>query len=597
MNPEPAAIVPPGGVLRRALALCRPFAGRLCLGASLIVVGTVLTLPTPWLFKLLIDEALPRRDVHLLLVLLGAAALLLIARALLTLLRNRLLQIVAMRLVCDLRIRVFAHLQTVSLRYFDRARTGETVARICQDTGELYNLTNGLLINLVADSVTVLAVLGFLFWVEWHLALAACAVLPLFLLNYLHHRKRMQAESRTHRQHWDSVVGFLHERIANPRVIKAFGREAGEISAFAGGIQADYFNYSAVVMRNTKLSVVADTLAAVGGAIVLGYGGWLVIEGRMQTGTLVAFNAYLALVFPPIVRCVDLAAVFHRAFTGLENVFGLLDLQPEVKDAPHAKSLERVRGEVEFANVSFDYLADDSAPPRAALTDVSLVASPGQLIALVGPSGSGKSTLVSLLARFYDPTGGRILIDGVDLQEISLAALRRMIAIVPQESVLFSGTIEDNLRYGRPEATRDEIVAAARAANAHDFILQLRDGYSTVVGERGAQLSGGQRQRIAIARALLVDPRILIFDEATSALDSASERLIQEAMGRISVGRTVFIIAHRLSTVQQADQILVLDGGRIVEAGRHAELIAGPGLYAHLHALQFRDLHSRATHR
>ncbi|RXK56947.1 ABC transporter ATP-binding protein [Oleiharenicola lentus] len=577
--------------MARALALCRPFAGRLALGAGLIVLGTAFTLPAPWLFKLLLDEALPRRDSRLLLVLLVAAVLLLVARALLTLVRNRLLQTVAMRLVCDLRIRVFAHLQTVSLRYFDRARTGETVAKICQDTGELYNLTNGLLINLVADTVTVLAVLVFLFWVEWRLALAACVVLPLFVLNYLHHRERMQAESRTHRQHWDKVVGFLNERIANPRVIKAFGREAGEVAEFASGINADYFNYSAVVMRNTKLSVVADTLAAVGGAVVLGYGGWLVMDEAMAPGTLVAFNAYLALVFPPLVRFVDLAAIFHRAFTGLENVFALLDLQPEVKDAPGARGLDPVRGEVRFERVGFDYRGGGSREVRAALTDVSLVARPGESIALVGPSGSGKSTLVALLARFYDPTHGRILIDGVDLRELSLASLRRLIAIVPQENVLFSGTIEDNLRYGRPAAPRDTIVAAAQAASAHDFILQLPDGYSTLVGERGAQLSGGQRQRIAIARALLVDPRILIFDEATSALDTVSERAIQDAMTRISAGRTVFSIAHRLSTVQNADRILVLDAGRIVESGTHADLLAHGGLYAHLHALQFRDAH------
>jgi subfamily B ATP-binding cassette protein MsbA len=560
------------------------------MGVALILAATLLTLPAPWILKLIIDKALPQKDLGLLTRLLVLFSVLFILRAWLTMVRNRVLQHAAMRLVCDLRIQLFAHLQTLSLRYYDRTHTGQTVSRISQDTGEVYNLTNGFLINLIADSVTVVAVIGFLFYVNWRLAAATCAVMPLFVFNYLYNRRRMREESRTHRQNWDRVMGFLHEKVSSARVIKSFAREEGEITTFSSGINADFFNYSRIVMRNTKLAVIADLLGSIGALVVLGYGGLLVVRGEMGVGTLVAFNAYIAFVFPPIVRFVDLATVFQRAITGLENVFALLDTKPEVTDRPEATPLPLLRGDVEFRRVSFDYDMEASRPggPRT-LKDVSFRVQAGQVAAIVGPSGSGKSTIINLLARFYDPASGEVLVDGRDLRNATVDSFRRQIGIVLQENVLFSGTLEDNLRYGKPEASRDEIIAAATVANAHEFIVKLPDGYSTVVGERGAQMSGGQRQRIAIARAIIKNPRILIFDEATSALDLASERLIQQAMERVMQGRTTFVIAHRLSTVQKADQILVMDQGRLAEEGTHARLLALGGIYARLHALQFAE--------
>jgi subfamily B ATP-binding cassette protein MsbA len=572
------------------MGLCRPNAGKISLGVALILVATFLTLPAPWILKIIIDKALPQKDLGLLARLLALFSALFLLRAWLTMIRNRVLQHAAMRLVCDMRIQLFAHLQTLSLRYYDKTHTGETVSRISQDTGEVYTLTNGFLINLIADSVTVVAVVGFLFYVDWRLALATCAVMPFFVFNYLYNRRRMREESRTHRQNWDRVMGFLHEKVSSARVIKSFVREQGEITTFSGGINADFFNYSRIVMRNTKLAVIADLLGSVGALIVLGYGGFLVIKGEMGVGTLVAFNAYIAFVFPPIVRFVDLATIFQRAITGLENVFALLDTKPEVTDLPNAVPLPKLRGDVEFRRVSFDYNMEVASPggPRT-LRDVSFTVPAGQVVAIVGPSGSGKSTIINLLARFYDPASGEVLVDGFDLRKATVDSFRRQIGIVLQENVLFSGTLEDNLKYGKPEASREQIIAAAQVANAHDFIVSMPDGYSTVVGERGAQMSGGQRQRIAIARAILKNPRILIFDEATSALDLASERLIQQAMERVMQGRTTFIIAHRLSTVQKADQILVMDQGRLAERGTHVELLALEGIYARLHALQFME--------
>ncbi len=574
----------------RFLALTKPQRWPILVGIVLILAATLLMLPAPWILKLIIDRALPEQNLKLMIQLLVAFTGLFVLRAWLTLVRNRILQFAAMRLVCDIRIKLFSHLQSLSLRYFDTNQTGRTIGRISQDTSEVYGLTNGFLINIIADSVTVICVLGFLYWIEWRLALAVTAVLPLFVINYMHHRKRMKQESRVHRDNWDQVMGFLNERVAAARVVKSFAKEQDEITSFASGINADYFNYSRIVMRNTKLAVVADLLASLGALVVLGYGGWLVMQGDMQVGTLVAFNAYITFIFPPIVRFVDLSAIFQRANTSLENIFTMLDTKPEVSDAPGAPALPPLRGDLEFRDVGFDY---DVEPPGKGrprtLSNVSFKIPAGKVVAIVGPSGSGKSTIINLIARFYDAGTGAVLVDGRDIRTVTTDSLRKQIGIVLQESVLFSGTLEDNIKYGRPDATREQVLDASNAANAHEFIIKLPDGYATVVGERGSKLSGGQRQRIAIARAILKDPRILIFDEATSALDTQSERLIQQAMERLMKNRTSFIIAHRLSTIQNADIILVMEQGQLAEMGTHTELLAKGGLYAKLHALQFKD--------
>ncbi len=570
--------------LRRFLHYLRGYRGQIAVAVLLLTAVTLLTLPNPMLVKHLVDVVLPAKDVPGMRLVIGAMFVCLVLRAGLAYWTRYLLQKIGMRITCDLRKDIFAHLQTLSVKFYETRQTGKIASRIAEDTGALHNLVTGVLVNLITDILTIAGIIGMLMWINWRLGLLTVAVLPLFLLNYRLSHKKLRKLSRRHRRNWDRVVGFLHERVANARLVKSFSMEQREIAKFNRGIENDYRNYNQLTMHNSRLWVLADFIAHTGAVSVWAMGGWLILQETLTVGELIAFTSYIWSLYNPIVRLNDVNAVVQRAVTSLEKIHEVLDTPSFAQDSAKAIEMPTPRGRVDFRNVQFSYEAG-----QRVLQDINLAAEPGQMIALVGASGSGKSTLVNLLCRFYDVDAGVILIDGLDIRQASIKSVRRHIGFVMQENVLFSGTILDNLKYGRPDATMESIIEATRAANAHDFILHLPRGYYTTVGERGVRLSGGQRQRIAIARAILKNPRIMIFDEATSALDSESERLIQDAMERLMQDRTPFVIAHRLSTVHNADRIIVLDNGRIVEQGTHESLIQREGVYRKLYEIQYGE--------
>jgi subfamily B ATP-binding cassette protein MsbA len=511
-------------------------------------------------------------------------AALLIARAGALLTRNHLMQTTGMRVTCDLRIVIFSHLQKLSLKFYEERQTGRVVARVTEDTGFMLHLLTTASVVLVGDLTMALGVFFLLFFLNWQLALTAVIFVPLFVMNYFWHRRRMRLESRRHRRNWSKVVGFLNERIANNRVVRAFATEEEEEDIFRGGINADFNHYNRVQWRNTMMGATAELLSGFGSLSAAALGVYLILHARFSIGELFAFLGYLTMLYGPIVRVFEANAVIQNGVTSMEKIFAVLDTTPHIPDNEALPAFPRMQGRVEFRDVTFGYRIG-----QATLDHVSFTVEPGEMVALVGPSGAGKSTIITLLARFYDPTSGQVLIDGKAITAYNVQSVRRQIGIVMQDNILFSGTIAENIRYGRKDATQAEVMDAARAANAHDFILQLKNGYESRVGERGVSLSGGQRQRVAIARVLLKDPRILILDEATSALDSHAEKLIQEATEKLMRNRTAIVIAHRLSTVVNANRILVMADGRIVAAGRHAELLGRPGLYRDLYQLQFAE--------
>lgn len=486
------------------------------------------------------------------------------------------------RLVFDLRHALYQHVQGLSHSFFDRHRSGAIVARFVSDISLAQNFVGAALTNVWMDTAALAFVVAILFLLEPRLAVVALAVMPAYVALIRFFRPRLREASRSVQEMLEDFSGDLQERIAGASVIKAFGREEWEARRFRGRSQ----RLLDLTLRNVRLSsanmAATSVLTSVAPLVVVWVAGIMVLQGDLSVGTLVAFYAYLGSLYLPLQRFSELSVVVTNSLAAMQRIFEFFDIRPEVEERAGAVALPRVRGEVVFEGVNFRYPGVERPDP--VLRGVSLSVAAGETLALVGRSGAGKSTLVSLLPRFYDVSAGAIRIDGHDVRDLKLVSLRDCFGIVPQDPLLFSGTIFENLRYGNPEATEAEILMAARSANAAEFMDRLPDGYATTVGERGVRLSGGQRQRIAIARAFLRNPPILILDEATSALDSESEGLIHEALRRLMAGRTTFLIAHRLSTVRQADRIAVLEGGAVVELGRHEELLKAGGVYARLHA-------------
>jgi subfamily B ATP-binding cassette protein MsbA len=488
------------------------------------------------------------------------------------------------RVVANIRIQVYRHLQSLSIRFYDNHRTGEVVSRVTSDMSVLQETVTNSLVQFGGRFLSAIATGVLLFVLDWRLTLAilTLVLIVLWIISIL--EGRIQKASQVVQDNLAQAVGVLEETLVAIRIVQSFARQAYEIARFTSKMEQ---TFQTAVQRVRVTCLMRELASFIGYSFVLvaiGLGSWEVITGYLTPGGLVAYLIYTLMITGSMGSLAELYAQVQKALGASQRIFELLDTPPDITDHPQAVPLPAITGQVTFENVSFGY---NGILPT--LSQVCLKADPGQVIALVGPSGAGKTTLVNLLARFYDVEHGRICIDGYDIREVTLQSLRGQIGIVPQETILFADTVAENIRYGKLEASQAEIEAAAQAANAHEFILhELPEGYQTRVGERGVKLSGGQRQRIAIARAILKDPRILILDEATSSLDSESERLIQEALGRLMRGRTSFVIAHRLSTITHADQILVLLQGRVVERGSHPALLGLPeGVYRRLYEFQY----------
>ncbi|HEY8486516.1 MAG TPA: ABC transporter ATP-binding protein [Limnochordales bacterium] len=495
-----------------------------------------------------------------------------------------LLAFAGQRATADLRARVHDHLQRLSLAYHQRQRVGDLVSRLTADLGMVQAALTPGLTELVRDLLTLVGSCAILVWVHWKLALLALTVLPVTGVVVDLYGRVIQRYAREMQARIGEVAGVLHESLSAIRIVKAFTLEEQQRRRFATSNERGFRAAMQSARAMATAFPVVEFLMLAAMAAVVYVGAREVLSGRLTTGELVAFLSYLGMLSGPVSSVGRFYTQLRQAAAAADRVAEILREPPEAVNAPGTVVLDpaRVKGRVCFEHVSFRYEGSDGE----ALHDINLEVEPGEVVAIVGPSGAGKTTLVSLIPRFFDPTSGRVVLDGRDLRSLRLDSLRRLVAVVPQETVLLHLTVAENIALGRPGASRAETIEAARMANAHEFIQALPQGYDTVLGDLGAGLSGGQRQRIAIARAVLRDPRILILDEATSSLDPESEAAVQEALARLMRGRTTFVVAHRLSTVARADRIVVMDGGRIVEQGTHQELLAGGGLYARLFRLQ-----------
>jgi subfamily B ATP-binding cassette protein MsbA len=570
--------------LRRMARLLAPFLRPLSLAAMLLLLSSLLTLALPWAIRWLVDTVFVNRDLSQLNRIAVALLGLFVLQMGLSVGNTYLLARIGQRLIADLRLSIHERVQNLPLRFFAERRTGEIVSRVSSDVTIVQTALTDTPISFLGQVVTLVGGLTLMVVMNSRLTLLILALIPpLILIGMLFGRRLERLSTAVQDRLADSTVA-LEEMLSGIRVVKSFAREKYEAERFQRHVESAF----ATAMSRARVRAVFVPLISFAGfgalTFLLWYGGRQVILGTLTPGELVAFLVYMMMVAGPMASFAGLYAQMREALGAGRRVFELLDTPAEPLDAPGAIQPGRLRGEVRFLDVSFGYEG-----VRPVLQDISLAVEPGEVMAVVGPSGVGKTTLVNLIPRFYDPTAGRIEIDGQDIRRLDLRGLRQQIGLVPQETFLFGGTVGENIAYGRPGASQAEIVAAAQAANADEFVAGFPDGYQTVVGEKGAKLSMGQRQRLTIARVLLKDPRILVLDEATSSLDTESERLVQEALERLMHGRTTFVIAHRLTTIQRADRIIALQDGRIVEQGPHEELVKRGGLYQHLWALQFAD--------
>ncbi|MCC7412356.1 MAG: ABC transporter ATP-binding protein [Gammaproteobacteria bacterium] len=577
----------------RFLAYIRPYWPYVAVATAAGIVKFLMPLVFPWMLRVLLDEVvlntLPdgavrsRRIVEIVALMLGANLVWMVAAYY----RSVFAAIAGHRMIRDLRVALFDHVQRLSHSFFAHNQTGAIVSRVVNDMSLAQNFVGSALTNVWMDAVLLLVLIGILVSIDPALTAISLVLMPVYVVSLRTVGSRIRLTTREAQQRLEVLSGGLQEKVAGVVIVKGFTREPAETRAFTAQanklLNKILYSIRFIALNEMLVGMVVHTSPV----LVVWYGVNQILAGRLSIGELTQFLLYLAMFYFPLQRLSDLSVVLANALAAIDRIFEYFDTQPQVRERPAAITLAQCRGHIVFDHVAFSY-----DPNVTVLEDVCLEILPGETVAFVGPSGSGKSTLANLVPRFHDPGAGRILLDGHDLRDLSLASLRRHIGIVNQETVLFSGTVQENLLLAKPDATAAEIEAALVAANAADFVADLPEGLWTEIHERGTVLSGGQKQRLAIARAFLKNPRILILDEATSALDSRSERHIREALDRLLAARSAIVIAHRLTTVLNADRIVVIDAGRIVQIGTHASLVNAAGLYAQLYAEQFRHLHA-----
>lgn len=539
----------------------------------------------PWIIKDMIDKVLAERDMAMLNFISVSIVVVFAIRGVFYYGQSYLVSYIGQRVVVDVREVMFRKFQRMPMEYFDKHQTGETMSYLTNDVGAIQSALVDNLIEMFTEGAILIGSIAMMFYLDWKLTLLTLVTVPLVGVSMRIFGKKIKSTSRIIQEKLADITSLLQESISSIRVVKSFVREKYEIDRFKVENELNFKATIDNVKITSLLTPTVEFLAAVAVTFIVWFGGYEVVNGIISAGALVAFLTYAVNLANPVKRLSRIYGRLQKAMAAIDRIFGVLDLPETVNDKPNSIELPPIKGNVTVENVTFSYDGVHNA-----LENVSFEVKPGQMIAFVGSSGAGKSTIANLIPRFYDVTSGDIKIDGIDIRDVKINSLREQIGIVPQETLLFSTTVMENIRYGRLDATDEEVIAAAKAANADKFICELPEGYQTKIGERGLNLSGGQRQRMAIARAMLKNPQILILDEATSALDTESEKIVQAALDDLMIGRTSFVIAHRLSTIFGADKIFVIDKGRICESGTHKELLELGGVYSNLYNIQFSNL-------